>query len=717
MIKEQFGFGVNEVSLKGAGKLYEVLAQNSAGQASTARQNAGTAFQQYSQGMADFNNYFRASQNTQQAANQTMSQANQAMNVGMGAMNNAGKRALAYNVGQAQDTVTAVNSMLQSGNAFAATLTRSQLQEGMVEGMKQAGEISLIQDPDAKKGAIESFLTEYQKAPDNAYNQGMSRSIFPLYAGAVEAADVKRREIGIRSMLAMADNSYVNSGDKLEFNLTELHKFAKANNLSMGEFRDALYSTVGGTVAQGIAATTDMNGLNKALEKWNSIKEINFNNDQFIKTKNLGTAELIGKTDRNINLALAQAQSKIKTQAQTDWVTIGHNPKSASSKDLEYVLANMDVAPIEREKKIKTFQKQYADQAVDEQFRTEFSTTLPSPYWEDIPATTKKAAEERIGSDGAEAFLFKQPDRMQSILQAHPGHTKAIGTTISKIFDNGTGQEKGVIYDSIMVARETTTSSQMLSQVMEDGKLGDILTIGSLAKSMGGSTEQQINDNWDKATQMLANATGTVGMKIQTNKDLYSNVVEAGMKMGENSGRFYDTMNKLYIKNPEVADKMFDTLKDYYENLSDKNSYSGKESSFDVIENFAHGSDPFSNIHTGLPEDIVDESKGKFLEYAKAQFVKEKGYDPEFTAVTYLGGGIVSLKDGWTNEVMSVPTSKFIKLEREAYLDKQQIKAMAEKESFKNVSEMTLMEAFTNVGNDAVEAIQWYKENGITRSK
>lgn len=719
MAQEQFGFGVTEVSLKGAGKLYEVLARNEGQKAAVAGADASTAFGQYAKGMQDFNRYFAASQNTTQAAAQTESRANEALNAGRASLTRIGQRTLQENIRKANDVVTNVNTLFKAGQSFVSTLQRSQLQEGMVDGMRKAGEIATIQDPDEKKGAIEEFLTEYQKNPDNAYNQGMSRSIFPLYAGAVQEADVKRRETGIRSMLNMADNSYIQSGDKLQFNMPELQKFAKNNNLSMGEFRDALYSTVGGTVAKAISSSTDFNMLNELTEKWGKIKSINFDNEFVLKSKNLKTQELIGKTDRTINLAVTQAKSKIKAQAQTDWTKIMDNPKVATADQVEYTLQNMQMNPLEKDSKSKAFSEKYAEQAIDEEFRTTFTTTDASPYWDHLPANTKKAAEYKIGQDGAQAFLFRQPERLKEILQANPGHVKEIGTEIGKIFRNGTGQERDAIYKSLLLVRESSDASQALSQTMDDGLLAEMLTVGALAKSMGGSTQEQVNDNWDKASQMVANKTGSVPYKLSpnTDRDLLDNLNKDSMKMGENAGRFVQTIQTLFSKNPDVANERYDDLKEYYMNLSDTNTYSTANDSFDVTENFAHAPDPFKNPKTGLPEAEAEEAKATLLEQAKVNFETEFGYTPEFSSITYVGNDIVSIKDGWTNEVMTVPVRKFIDAKRDEVFEKQQLKAVREKETFKNVSSITLEEALNNVVNDAADFVKYLSDIEITRSK
>lgn len=719
MIQEQFKFGVNEVSFRGAGKLYEVLAKNEGQKAAVAGADASTAFGQYARGMQDFNRYFSASQNSTQAANQTESRANEALNAGRASLSRIGQRTLNENIRKANDVVTNVNTLFKAGQTFVSTLQRSQLQEGMVDGLRKAGEIALIQDPDEKKAAIEEFLTIYQKNPDNSYNQGMSRSIFPLYAGAVQEADVKRRETGIRSMLNMADNSYVQSGDKLQFNMPELQKFAKTHNLSMGEFRDALYSTVGGTVAQGIAASTDFNMLNSALEKWQKIKDTNFDNEFVLKSKNLKTQELVGKTNRTIDLAVTQAKSKIKAQAQTDWTKIMDNPKIATADQVEYTLQNMQLNPLEKDSKSKAFSEKYAAQAIDEEFRTTFTTTDASPYWEHIPEETKKVAEYKIGQDGAQAFLFRQPERLKEILQANPGHVKEIGTEIGKIFRNGTGQEKEAIYKSLILVRESSDASQALSQTMEDGLLAEMLTVGALAKSMGGSTVEQVNTNWDKASQMMANKTGSVPYKLtpNTNRDLYDDMNKDSMKMGENAGRFVQTVQTLFSKNPDVAEAQYDSLKDYYMNLSDVNTYSTANDSFDVTENFAHAPDPFKNPKTGLPDKEAEEAKGLFLEQAKVNFEKKYGYTPEFSSLTYVGNDMVSIKDGWTNEVMTVPIRKFIDAQRDKVFEKQQLKGLREKQTFKNVSSITLEEALNNVVNDAAGFVKYLSDMEITRSK
>jgi len=670
MVQETFGAGINKVSLEGAGKLYEVLAKNASQKAAKAGSDTNRAMNEYTRSIGQFNRYFQESQNTSAAAAQTESRANEAENKGRAGLHRSGMAKLSLNLQRKQDVVGAVNTLFRAGNTFASTLQQAKLQEGVIEGMKTAGEINNIADPGQKLTAVENFMKAYQEDPKDAKMQGMSRSIFPIYAGAVEDNDRKRRETVLRSALMLADNSLKMSGEKLTINMPEMQKYAKDNNVPMGEMRDSIYSMVGKHAEADIKMANSPQELNEAMTEWATVKENNFNNEFFIKSKNNKTRHLVTTTDKAIKDGIKFVQKKIKTQGQTTWGQILNNPKSATPDQVQETLDWQQLEPLERKNKEGEYSKLYADQAQDEYFKATFTDTTVAmrDMWKHAPKTTVAKAENMIGDSGFKALMNGQPRRLQEILEANPGHVKEIGNNIKTVFDRGDYRQKGLLYSKIFDMQQNSAGAKALSQTLPEGEFARILVTGTLANALPSESEDELKMSWDKAAQMLSTASTSAGNKLTpkgNGKNLYMDMEKDALDMGNNAGRFRTIVQKMYYLNADAAEANYDNVVTYFEGLTDTTEVATFGEGKDMVLDSSNAPNPITNPKTGVLPEHQEEFMSMVTEETMLAFEKQNGYIPQFSGMTFLADGVISFTDEFGNTISTVPVQKSLDAFRE----------------------------------------------------
>ncbi len=706
-IKERFGYDVNDLSFRGAGSIFEALASNARGKGIAAAQNRDTALSEYSRSMGMFNKYFQQSQSTAQAAQSTLRASRATENQAVGTLNkatqieNAGRGKLqasaqnlnkimsmhgindakfqaAYGALSAKNFTSGVNALFKAGNTFAAYAEQASLKEGSLDGSKIKATLATIQDPAARLEAVEKLWVK-AKESGSAYDRGVWAKVAPMYIPTVQEADIERQNTLIGSAVDQAMLNLDESGDKYDIGMSNFVQYAKDNNLNMGALNVGLYSSMSNRAAKEITEAKSIENLQAVTAKWAGIRDKNFNDNNFIKSKSPGMVNTIANSDRVIKDAITSSMKMFKEQGKGQWTAIMKNPMNVTPDMLEGTLNNMQLDPIQRQSRVEEFTQATKDASIDYGFRSQFSTTEPSnDYWNFISKETKHEAEMYIGQVGAGAFLSNDTGVLNKILEANPGHVQEIGTNIVNGFNRGDHVAKQRVFDSLMLTKSQPGTSRALSQTMGDKDFTYMLTMGVYARMMGGNEK-----GWDAAEKLLTSTTGDPKNKLSfnTDADLMENVNQASAALGSNGGRFASIINNIYSINPKIANDEFKTILTHFENLQQHESYEYGGHEYNVVEDMSSSPDSFTAV---LPPSMVEASKSKFIAQAATNFAKTYGYNPDFTSMSYVGDSVV-LKDGWMNTESVVPVREFLQSEQQAHVLEQNLAAKAHKKKMQKV--------------------------------
>ena len=714
-IRERFGYNVNDLSFRGAGAMFEALASNAAGKGKAAAQQRDIALSEYSKYMSSFNKNFSQSQSTTQAAQGMLRNARATENQAAGTMNksrqieNAGRAALqssaqnlnkimashgindakfaaAYGALSAKNFTAGVNGLFQAGKVFASFTEQASLKEGTLDGDKLKAELVKVQDPATRLEAIEKLWVK-SKESGTTYDRAVWAKVSPLYVPTVQEADIGRQNTLIGSAVDQAMLNLDESGDKYDIGVNNFVQYAKDNNLNMGSLNVALYSSMSNRAAKEIIEAQSIENLQAITAKWAGVRDKNFNDNNFIKSKSPTMVNTIAKSDRVIKNAITATMKMFKAQGQSQMVAIMKDPLNTTPDMLEGTLNSMQLDPLQRQAKVESFVKAAEEASVDYGFRSQFMATESSgDYWNFISKETKHEAEVHIGNIGAGAFLSNDNEALNNILEAHPGHVTEIGTNINNAFYRGNSTEKQRVYDSLMFTKSQPGTSRALSQVMGDKEFTYILTMGTYARMMGSGEK-----GWDSAEKLLSGTTGDPINKLSynTDKDLAEKIDKASNKLGSNGGRFKNVMQTIYSINPQIANDRLDTILTHFENLQEESTYVYGGHEYNIVEDFSNAPDSFKAV---LPPSMIEESKAKFIVQAAKNYTDTYGYAPDYTSMSFVGDSVI-LKDGWMGTESIVPTAEFLQSEKKAHLIEENLKAEAHKKRIQKVMDISTKES------------------------
>lgn len=552
MAQETFGFGVNEITAKGAGKTYEVLAANAAASAQGARADTNQAMNEYRRSISSFNSHFARSQSTTQAARATENQAVAAMNRGRASAHKAGMAARRTEEAASQSIIIGVNALLRTGKNLQAATEKAKLQEGQIAGMQMAGEIMSIQDPHEKQLRIESVIGDLQENPTDAYLQGVSRSVFPLYSGAVQEVDTRRRASHMNSIVSMADDSIFLSGDDYKIDMDEIVKYTKLNNLNMGEVRDTLYSTLSDGASMNIQAagnTGNMTELIEAEAEWTQVQEANFNNPEFLQTRNAKTALMLSQSNGRMTQSRALAKKQITQGAKKNYEKHLKNTLFYSQGDVERNIANSTTDPATQREKLSKWQNKLTK---DIQTAT-FLNNNPDMREETVMGVGEvmhkelKTAVQKQVTQEMKFYIDKHDiSSVQQLMINKPDFVKpAMEYQYDRFMNTGDSDEQKAIAQNFLIFSSSPAGQTALTQSLGADKVGKVMAAGILAETL--------YDGDIKSARETIWKTDTNPYDTKLDRTYNDNYQQHVLALGADHAVYTTVMNNLKKANPNIA--------------------------------------------------------------------------------------------------------------------------------------------------------------------
>jgi len=742
-IQERFGYNVNDLSYRGAGSTYEVLASNAAGQGKAAAQRRDTALSEYSKSMSQFNRYFAASQSTAQASQAMLRQARATENKGVETLNkavqieNAGRAALqssAQNLNKVMalhgindakfqaayqklslDNITkGVNGLFTAGKTMASFVEQAALKEGQLDGMKIAGELSRIQDPSDRLEAIEKYVAKAQKDP-SVYNRAIIGKISPLYLPTVQEAEIQRQQTLISSAVSLAEQALTESGAKYEIGMEELQKYYKNNNVNVGAANIAIYSSTANKIATEIIEAKDEQQLDAILNKWETIKKNNFNNNYFIKSKTPSMVTTQKNADATINKAITAKKKEIVLQNKQTFVSILQNPLQHTPDEAATVIQNISQDPIKR----KSLAEQY-NTAVTKEFELAEINALnpdvgdnrrgkPVSQWN---TETKKVFGQRVTTEVITAITTGNLKRVQEIVTNQPEFIKDAGeniyrTMVSATTDNST--QNALIQQTLSMST-STDGMQSLQYLLGPTKTAEILILGNLTKFATGG-------DIDEARKLMFTAKNSGVPQDVTYKQ---DIRKKAMALGIDGAMFTKMVNVMYANAPqstadEAAERLYESIKDTQKQITIKPTLFHMGGT-DVKVSTSKAPNPFTN-----DKEAQAASEAMLVLY-QTQF----GEDSVPTHIEFLPGGRARVRNVITNETIEVNTQQlktkvYDKVNKDASYESLYEKFRTKYDKLANLvgwNNNSVSEAveFTSWASEQkklnpIEAINWYGKN------
>ena len=234
MAQQEQTFNLNTVAYEGAGKMYEVLADNAGNQARVAGQEKAQAMAEHNRASSVATQFRNASQST---ANKAVSVANQ----GTALMNQSAQRLSAADrarvASEERTSITIANALAKTGNLYLASEVTAQALEGTMNGMRTKGDLTsaIATDPDSVIKEVEFTLSELEKDPDNAYLKNYVKQIMPTYAPARAEKETQRVNTVLMGYSAHAEE---NDG---RVPIKDMRDWADANDVNFGWVKDTDY--------------------------------------------------------------------------------------------------------------------------------------------------------------------------------------------------------------------------------------------------------------------------------------------------------------------------------------------------------------------------------------------------------------------------------------------------------------------------------------------
>ena len=660
MVEQQINFNLNELSAKGAGKMYEVLADNAGKSADEKAMSSQMNLNESNKSMAMFQRYFDASQNTMAKSVAVGNQAVAALNRGNEYLNEAGRRTHAYNQQMGnlmtQSLMSISNSAAKVGEHITAAQITADTTQGGIAGIRDKPDAAarVDTDPQSVVDEVEAMLVKLEADPKDAYLKGYIKSYVPLYNQAIENVEVNRRNTVLTGYMAYMHENGNTTTDK------ERKDYAAVNNVELGWLRDMEYTVVSGQYDKKMQeATTSAELQQIAVEKAEVMKE-RYDNVHLLRSTSDQTKHVVTEAESKTAEVVKTALKRFKDQGYSIYQHMIDNPLDpGNTPELRNTIyGDMGLNATARAEKEAKFSQAFADGTAAKQFSDTYSPFETNYYWDALAKKDKEEAELALGNQLFDLVTTGQTQQAGQMLNAHSGHLKEFGKMFTTSFDMGTPKQKKILYESLSRVGDETIMAQVLSQTLSDGDFTRIIATGQMADYFGKTSDTNPERSWDMAAKHVIDSTKKgVGLTYVEDKDLHNKLTKSSVYADSRyRTRFNSMIQTLYKAEPQVARDKFDTIENYFLNLQEE----VEMGDMPVTLSTEHGPNPMNKEVGGVPKAHQQEAMDELHKRALFQFDKTYGYTPYLRSAEFLPNGDIRFKDDYSLTELIVPTNKFI---------------------------------------------------------